>query len=289
MKQEKFVSATKSLLASSYDLNSDGIPPHTYMLECIVNGMALNGYSKETFQSAHKSNLLFIPGLTVYFDERDRNRAISYFGEEKERSIQGKKEATRGLAERIATAHIRYFFNPEKEISFDEISTEELQQLINEFKDKGILSKLPSPVSKWISAAPYLSLSGLVIAIGLNNKGRFTETGLDWFKSSYDILLKEPLYSIGVSMHIQKLDVMLQIFDCTIDKAKVLGFADVNGFNPETYFNPPHDNSKKEKWQESFQQFLNRDVPSPVELSKWAHEVLESTKEKYGSIELVFS
>ena len=275
---EEHINKTRSILGSSYDLASGGIPPHAHMLEQIVEGREMDGYARRTFLSLDASNLLAIPGLTIYVMEEDKEEAVAYFGQEMADRVYAQDKQLRQLATQGTNALLRHYFNPENHWNFEPLSAEEVSGIIEEANRKGYFTERPRSFEEW-GKQGFSSVTDFVFA-SFNPGAKWTKEGMEALFEADKLWFSEPLYSRAIEIYAKKLGLMNQLLRHAIGKVNELGFADVNVFNPATYFRD-HSDTPVSQWEESFQKYFGKSVPGAVGLLEWSERVLTRIQEKY--------
>ena len=280
---EEHINNSRSIIGSSYDLASGGIPPHVHMLEQIVEGMEMDDYARRTFLSFDASNLLAIPGITIYINKENRKEAVAYFGQEMADYIQEQKKQMRQLAVQGTNAVLRHHFYPESPWNFDPLSSNEVADMIQEAVNKGYLPGIRGSFREWKpderSEQGFSSVTDFVFDL-FNAGAEWTKEGVEAVSKANDLRFSEPLYSRAIEIYAKKLGLMNQLLRHAIGKANELGFADVNVFNPATYFRS-HSDTPVSQWEESFQKYFGKSVPGSVGLLEWSERVLTRIQEKY--------
>lgn len=282
---EEIINKSRSIIGSSYDLASGGIPPHANMLEQIVEGKKMGDYERTIFLSMDVSNLLAIPGITLYLDEETREEAVDYFGRETADGIQEQKTQLRQLAVQGTNAVLRHHFYPESPWNFDSLSSNEVASMIQEAANKGYLPGIRSSFREWKppewSERDFSSVMDFVLYL-FHSGAEWTKEGLDAVSKANDVWFSEPLYSRAIGMYAQKLGLMNQLLRHATRKANELGFADVKVFNPATYFES-HKDTPVSQWEESFQKYFGKSVPGALGLLEWSEKVLKRVEERAES------
>jgi len=282
--QEEVISNSRSLIGSSYDLASGGVPPHAHMLELLVAGKDMDDYARRTFLSGYLSNLLAIPGLTLYSFEEDEADAAAYFGEELAKEVIDKIREARQITSMVEGAIIRQFCYTDRPVNLAPITEQEFGEMLEHCVEAGYITTAPKPFDEWSRQTPPSDVMDFFTSV-FNNQGRWDEEAVNRLASAQKRWLEAPFYDKGIELHLVKLDVMNQLLRFATGKAKDLGFADVDEFNPSTYFNTPHNDTSISEWEESFQKHFGKSVPSAGGLLDLSERVLADAQQKYAPSE----
>lgn len=282
--KEEIISDTREILVSSYDLASGGIPPHTHMLEQIVEGKEMDDYARRTFLSLDDSNLLAKPGLTLYLDAENKEEAEAYFGRDMANNIYTQKKQLQQLAIQGTNAILRRHFYPESPWNFGPMSVEENSEILLKAAERGYLQE--GPHKEWhmpTGEQGFSSVSDFVFAM-FNAGGKWTEEGIEALEEADKLRYTEPLYSRAIELYAKKISLMNQLLRYAIGKANELDFADANVFNPAAYFGEQRSTTPASRWEESFQKYFGKSVPGAAGLLEWSEMVLTRLQEKYSTI-----
>lgn len=278
---EKEISNVKAIIGSSYDLASGGIPPHAHMLEQIVEGKTMDEYARRTFLSLQASNLLAIPGLTMYLREEDKETAAAYFGQDMADNIYRQNKQLGQLTIQGVNAILRRHFYPESPWNFEPLSAEEISGIIEEANRREYFTERPRSFDE-LRKQGFSSVTDFIFA-SFNAGAKLTQEGIKTLFEADKLWFTEPLYSKALKIYAQKLSLMNQLLRHAAGKVEELGFADVNVFNPATYFNAPRNTTPMAQWEEAFNKYFGRPIPGVAGLLEWSEKVLQRVEEKISS------